>query len=271
MSKVYRGFEFPSDQAKDFKNGICCFSIKHAAFGSKSQDCLPADCCRSELAVKFNYTCWSSIHKQLILLLKSSPFPPWYRWKIIKRTRDDFNFPIVNFPFICSNIPAAPAYGVYISQLIHYFRACGSYQDFLDRWMLLTRNLLNQGFLLVKLKSSLWKFTWLTVSVTEYLCHKWPWICSTCHKHLSWSFPPSWLITGFVTRLTQRMPLVGPELLTIPEHLSSHPVSCYSIFSVICMFCRSLFVLLYFFFWPLLSVLRFTDSDYPFGIFKLFF
>jgi hypothetical protein len=28
-------------------------------------------------------------------------------------TRDDFNFPIVNFPFICSNIPAAPAYGVH--------------------------------------------------------------------------------------------------------------------------------------------------------------
>ena len=32
--------------------------------------------------------------------------------------RDDFNFPIVNFPFICSNIPATSAYGVYISQLI---------------------------------------------------------------------------------------------------------------------------------------------------------
>ena len=29
--------------------------------------------------------------------------------------RDDFLFPIVNFPFICSNIPATPAYGVYIS------------------------------------------------------------------------------------------------------------------------------------------------------------
>ena len=25
--------------------------------------------------------------------------------------RDDLNFPIVKFPFICSNIPAAPAYG----------------------------------------------------------------------------------------------------------------------------------------------------------------
>jgi hypothetical protein len=28
---------------------------------------------------------------------------------------DGFNFPIVNFPFICSNISAALAYGVYIS------------------------------------------------------------------------------------------------------------------------------------------------------------
>ena len=40
--------------------------------------------------------------------------------------RDDFNFPIVNFPFICSNIPAAPVYGVNISQLIRYTRDCGS-------------------------------------------------------------------------------------------------------------------------------------------------
>jgi len=69
-----------------------------------------------------------------------------------------FNFPIVSFPFICCNIPAAPAYGVYISQLIWYSRACGSYKDFLDRGLLLTRKLLNQGFLLVKLKSSLRKF-----------------------------------------------------------------------------------------------------------------
>ena len=26
--------------------------------------------------------------------------------------RDDFNFPIVNFPFLSKNIPFAPAYGV---------------------------------------------------------------------------------------------------------------------------------------------------------------
>ena len=63
---------------------------------------------------------------------------------------DDFNFPILNFPFICSNIQ--PAYGAYISQLIRYSRACGSYHDFLDRGLLLTRESLNQGFLVAKMK-----------------------------------------------------------------------------------------------------------------------
>jgi hypothetical protein len=70
--------------------------------------------------------------------------------------RDDYNFSIVNFPFICSNIPATPAYGVYISQLTLYSTDCASYQDFIDRE--LTRKLLNQRFLLAKLKSSLRKF-----------------------------------------------------------------------------------------------------------------
>jgi hypothetical protein len=38
------------------------------------------------------------------------------------------------------------------------------------------------------------------------------------------SFPHSRLITGFVTRLTRRVPLVEQELLTLPEHMSSPPV-----------------------------------------------
>ena len=36
------------------------------------------------------------------------------------RQNDDYNFPIVNFPFICSSMSAAPVYGVYISQLIWF-------------------------------------------------------------------------------------------------------------------------------------------------------
>ena len=34
--------------------------------------------------------------------------------------RDDFDFHIVNFPFLSSNIPSGPSYDVYISQLIRY-------------------------------------------------------------------------------------------------------------------------------------------------------
>ena len=42
--------------------------------------------------------------------------------------RDDFNYHITNFPFMSSNIPSSPAYGVFISQLIRYARACSSYE-----------------------------------------------------------------------------------------------------------------------------------------------
>jgi hypothetical protein len=66
----------------------------------------------------------------------------------------DLNFRIVNSPFICDNIPAAPAYGVYISQWTRYYRDRGSYHDFHDRGLLLTRKLLNKVFLLVKLNAS---------------------------------------------------------------------------------------------------------------------
>jgi hypothetical protein len=43
--------------------------------------------------------------------------------------RDDFNFKIINFPNMCSNISASPAYGVNISQLIRYARASSNYQN----------------------------------------------------------------------------------------------------------------------------------------------
>jgi hypothetical protein len=42
--------------------------------------------------------------------------------------RDDFK--IINFPNMCSNIPASSSYGVYISQLIRYARVSSNYSDF---------------------------------------------------------------------------------------------------------------------------------------------
>jgi hypothetical protein len=92
--------------------------------------------------------------------------------------------------------------------------------------------------------------TWLIVA--KYLCHRWLRICSTRRKHYSLSFPPSWLITAFVIR---RLSLVEQELLTLLEHMSSPTVCsgvCVVRSLVFCVgLCRSLFVLLSFFSWPL--------------------
>ena len=60
--------------------------------------------------------------------------------------RDAFRFHIVNFPFMSSNIPSAPAYGVYASQLIRYARCCSNYSDFLLRHRPLVTRLLSQGY-----------------------------------------------------------------------------------------------------------------------------
>ena len=72
--------------------------------------------------------------------------------------RDDFNFHITNFPFLSSNIPSSPAYGVFISQLIRYARACSSYECFILRARRLSSKLLKQGYLVERLNSSFRKF-----------------------------------------------------------------------------------------------------------------
>ena len=72
--------------------------------------------------------------------------------------RDDFNFKIINFPNMCSNIPASPAYGVYISQLIRYARASSNYSYFLKRHVHLRNRLLDQGYKKIRLIRSLKKF-----------------------------------------------------------------------------------------------------------------
>ena len=72
--------------------------------------------------------------------------------------RDDFNFYITNFPFLSSNIPSSLAYGVFISQLIRYARACSSYECFILKAVRLSSKLLGQGYVRERLKLSLRKF-----------------------------------------------------------------------------------------------------------------
>ena len=71
--------------------------------------------------------------------------------------RDDFNFHITNFLFLGSYNPTSPAYGVFISQLIRFARACSSYGCFILRAMRLSNKLLEQGYVNERLKLSLRK------------------------------------------------------------------------------------------------------------------
>ena len=52
--------------------------------------------------------------------------------------QDDFNFEIVNFPFLDGDVPRSPSYGVYISQLICFARVCSNVDDFNNRNLFLT-------------------------------------------------------------------------------------------------------------------------------------
>jgi len=166
---------------------------------------------------------------------------------------------------ICYNISTTPLCGIQISQLIQYSWARGSYYDLLDRGLLLAmKQLLNQLFLVVKMKSSLGKF----------YGH---------HHHLVNSYgiavlqmPTNMLcllfmtIVEFVGKVTQWVPHIEQELLTLAELQCSPLVLCRVPIARSFVFCIiSLFVL--FLLVIALSFLpRFTGSGYPFGIFNHF-
>ena len=72
--------------------------------------------------------------------------------------RDDFDFDIVNFPFLDGDVPRRPSYGVYISQLIRFVRVCSHVDEFNTRNKCLTAKLLNQGYRYHKLRKAFSKF-----------------------------------------------------------------------------------------------------------------
>ena len=72
--------------------------------------------------------------------------------------RDAFDFDIVNFPDLSGNIPTAPVYGTYISQMVRYSRACHNYDNFSSQHSMLAETLFNQGFSARKLMRTFYKF-----------------------------------------------------------------------------------------------------------------
>ena len=136
--------------------------------------------------------------------------------------RDDFNFLIVNFPFICSNIPALPAYEVFISQLIRYSRPCSSYHAVLDIWLQLTRKLLNQGFIVVTLRSLLQIVTvsiMTLLTVTEYLSQ----ITTNMLRIYRKLYPVLSSFIAYHRVCTKSNTGVTSGAGTIPDNLSSSP------------------------------------------------
>ena len=71
---------------------------------------------------------------------------------------DDFDFEIVKFPFLDSDVPRVASYGVYISQLIRFARVSSHVTDFNTRNKLLTAELLNQDYRYHKLRKYFSKF-----------------------------------------------------------------------------------------------------------------
>ena len=66
--------------------------------------------------------------------------------------RDDFNFEIVNFPFMDSCIPKKSALGVFYSQLLRYARICSRFLAFKVKSRGLVERLIRQGYKLEDLR-----------------------------------------------------------------------------------------------------------------------
>ena len=72
--------------------------------------------------------------------------------------RNDFDFDIVNFPFLDGDVPRSTSCGVYSSQLIRFARVSSHVDDFNTRNKVLTAKLLRQGHRYLKLRKAFSKF-----------------------------------------------------------------------------------------------------------------
>ena len=76
----------------------------------------------------------------------------------IYNKRDDFDFDIVNFPFLDGDVPRSTPYGVYISQLIRFARVSSHVDDFNTHKKVLTAKLLRQGYRYHEIRKAFSKF-----------------------------------------------------------------------------------------------------------------
>ena len=76
----------------------------------------------------------------------------------INNKRDDFDFDIVNFPFLDGDVPRRTSYGLYMSQLIRFARASSNLSYFYCCNKVLTAKLLRQSYRYFKIRKTFSKF-----------------------------------------------------------------------------------------------------------------
>ena len=103
---------------------------------------------REKFKLRKNLSC---IRKNLVVCEKKKTNSKFHK-------RLKYMMYLVNFPFLSSNVPSGPSYGVYISQLIRYARCCSHYDDFRYRHKCLVDRLLSQGYKALRLEKSFKKF-----------------------------------------------------------------------------------------------------------------
>ena len=114
---------------------------------------------------------WSTkfihLNYNFVKLILQIPRPPFWIYLSISNgfvsskiydKLDDFDFDIVNFPFLDGDVPRRPSYGVYISQLIRFARVCSHVDDFNSRNKYLTAKLLKKGYRYHNLRRAFSKF-----------------------------------------------------------------------------------------------------------------
>jgi len=119
-----------------------------------------------------------------------------------------------------------------------------------------------------------WYWSSLYSLILLYICSFCICIVGFLSYNVLWHDNPFYILTNYRFWLVRSIQNMLCDIYLINRELLSSPPgfwwgSCYSIFSFMCMFCDIVvcpFVL--FLLAVLLSVLLFTASDYPFGIFK---
>ena len=126
------------------------FSANNVDFGNYTSAIYPSDLEVKDTSTSSSEVCYLDTN------IKTGDNTP-FRISIYDK-REDFAFRIVNFPHMDSNIPANPAYGVYVSQLVRYARICTFKVDFINRLRGLSLRLRQQGFETNLLQKSFNKF-----------------------------------------------------------------------------------------------------------------